>query len=287
MTIISDTNTLNNEELLYYIKTSKNIEILKNNNSDTKDQLEFVKENGLLLQYMKDPSEAVKLAAVRQNGSAIQYIAHPSDELIIESIYHDNYYGLKYLENLEEIQNSTAIQIAIIKDNPRNISLIKDPSEELQLMAVTLNEHAIENIKRPTEAVQILAIEKNKINIVSIKHPSKAASMAAIKQSLLILSIIDKVDADIQNICMKRISEIYNVVILGKNSDTLEYRSEELSYNFLARFDFSIIKETLKKHIVEILIEEKNIDTLEYLFITNRIDFYKLDTDIQLAIELL
>ena len=52
------------------------------------NELEAVKQNGLAVQYIDNPSEEVQLEAVKQNGGAIKYIAKPSIKLRIISWLH-------------------------------------------------------------------------------------------------------------------------------------------------------------------------------------------------------
>ncbi len=51
--------------------------------------LEAVSKNGDSIKYIKNPSEAVKLAAVRGKGDSIEFIYNPSDEVIIEAVKQD------------------------------------------------------------------------------------------------------------------------------------------------------------------------------------------------------
>jgi hypothetical protein len=46
-------------------------------------QLEAVKENGYAVRYIANPCSEVQLEAVKQNGSIIQYIENPSLELLL------------------------------------------------------------------------------------------------------------------------------------------------------------------------------------------------------------
>jgi hypothetical protein len=44
-----------------------------------------------------------------------------------------------------------------VRKNPYNISCFKDPSEELQILAVTINPSVLESIKNPCKQAQIIA----------------------------------------------------------------------------------------------------------------------------------
>lgn len=49
-------------------------------------QLEKVKQDGYSIQYMKNPSENVKLAAVEDDGCSIQFIDFPSKEIQLVAV---------------------------------------------------------------------------------------------------------------------------------------------------------------------------------------------------------
>ena len=67
-----------------------------------------VKQNGLAIKLIKNPSEELKLAAVKQNGDAIKWIDNPSEEL----------------------------QLAAVKQDGSAIRHIDNPSKELQLASL-------------------------------------------------------------------------------------------------------------------------------------------------------
>ena len=56
---------------------------------DEQQCLEAVKENGWVIQYINNPSEAVQLEAVKENGYTIVYINNPS-EAVIEAALDQN-----------------------------------------------------------------------------------------------------------------------------------------------------------------------------------------------------
>ncbi len=52
-------------------------------------QLVCVKQNGMLLQYIKNPTDRVIETALAQSPRAIQYVDNPSDELLISLVKQD------------------------------------------------------------------------------------------------------------------------------------------------------------------------------------------------------
>ena len=70
-----------------------------------KEPLKAVKQDGYAIKYIKNPSEAVKLAAVKQDGYDLRFIKNPSE----------------------------AVQLVAVKQDGWAISYIKNPSEKVKL----------------------------------------------------------------------------------------------------------------------------------------------------------
>jgi len=114
-------------------------------------ELAAVIQNGLLIEFIENPSEKVQLAAVNQDGSAIRFIENPSEK----------------------------VQLAAVRKDPYVIEFIKNPSEEVQLEAVSQDGFLIRFIKNPSEKVQLFAVREKKSAILFIKISSREVQMAA------------------------------------------------------------------------------------------------------------
>ena len=136
-----------------------------------------VKENGYVIRYIANPSEAMQLAAVEQNGLAIDYIKNPSEEVQVAAVKQ---YGLaiKYIKNPSE-----AVQLAAVKQGDGYaIQYIKNPSEAVQMAAVKQYGYAIQYIKNPSEEVQLAAVREYGDVIQYIANPSeKVRALAAMR----------------------------------------------------------------------------------------------------------
>jgi hypothetical protein len=110
------------------------------------------------IQYIKNPSEKVQLAAVEKNARAIQYIKNPTEKVQLVAVKKDPYV-IGYIKNPSE-----KVQLAAVKKDPLVIILhIKNPTEKVQLAAVKLNKKAIERIKHPTKIVELVAYGQTKV----------------------------------------------------------------------------------------------------------------------------
>jgi hypothetical protein len=148
--------------------------------------------------WIKNPSEALLLAAVKQDGQAIEYIKNPSETVINEAF--KTYVGaLKYMKNPSE-----AVQLAAVKRNGYAIEHIENPSEALQLAAVERNGAAIRYIKNPSEAVQFAAVKLNGNAIKYIENPSEALQLEAVKQNGWAIQYIENPSEAVQLAAVKQ-----------------------------------------------------------------------------------
>jgi hypothetical protein len=177
----ADDNDTYGYEALQYIK-----------NPNEALQLAAIKENADVIKYIENPSEAVQLAAIKENADVIKYIENPSEAVQLAAVEQDTV-ALQYIKNPSE-----AVQWAAVKQNGRAIEYIKNPSEEMQLVAVKQNGRAIEYIKKPSEAVQLAAVNQKGSAITYIKFPSEAVQLAAVKQDGNAIEYIKKPSEAVQ-----------------------------------------------------------------------------------------
>jgi len=128
-------------------------------------QLKIVKQNGILIYLIKNPSEEVQLEAVKQNGLAIQFIKNPSLEFQLEAV-KQNGHAIKYIK-----KPSLEVQLEAVKQDGHAIKYIKNPSLEFQLEAVKQDGHAIKYIKNPSLEFQLEAVKNHRSSIQYIKNP--------------------------------------------------------------------------------------------------------------------
>ncbi len=65
------------------IEAPYSFKLLKQNLTSEVVQLEAVKQDGLSIQFIRNPSEAVQLEAVKQDWLAIRYIHNPSEAVML------------------------------------------------------------------------------------------------------------------------------------------------------------------------------------------------------------
>ena len=119
-------------EVLKYIKLDKN---------EDNDVLEYiVKEYDDALQYIKNPSEELKLLAVNNSASALKYIVNPSKEILNAAINYSSYDVIFCMKNNRTIEPALTLSMKkkLIKEYPDHIDCFHE--QPLDLCLVALNE---------------------------------------------------------------------------------------------------------------------------------------------------
>ena len=145
------------------------------NYMDSNLQVYIVHKNGLLIKYLKKPTEVMKLAAVKQDGRAIKYIENPSEELQLAAVKQDGR-AIKYIENPNK-----EVQLVAFNNNYSAIEYIENPTEDMKHKAVKEDGYLIRFIKNPSEEVQLAAVQQNGMVIDCIEQPSEKVQLEAIK----------------------------------------------------------------------------------------------------------
>ena len=107
-----------------------------------------------MIKYIKNPSEAVQLAAVTENGNSIGFLKNPSEAVQVAAM-NENIYAIQYIKNPKEF-----LQLLAVNHDGFCIQYIKNPSEQIQLEAVKQDGKSIRYIKQPSEQVQLESVKK-------------------------------------------------------------------------------------------------------------------------------
>jgi hypothetical protein len=186
-------------------------------------QLSGINDDGLVIQYIKNPSDQFQMAAVNQAGLAIRYIKNPNEQVQLAAV-NNNYRAIKFIDNPSEqvqlivvkkngeyikniidsgIYPSEQVQIAAVKRDGLVIKYIKNPSEKVQLAAVRRTGHSISYIKNPSEKVQMMAVINSGTAIKYIKNPSDQLQMEAVNQDGLAIQYIKNPSEQVQLAAVK------------------------------------------------------------------------------------
>lgn len=139
----------------------------------------MVQWDGLLIQYIENPSKDVCLAAMRKNATAAQYISENIKMDIWSTHHHIGGGGLiKYINNPPK-----DIQEFAVKQCPNYIKYINDPSVELSILAVKRDGLVLKHIKNQNTEICLAAVKQNGNAIKYVKNKTEEIKNAAIKQN--------------------------------------------------------------------------------------------------------
>lgn len=105
----------------------------KLNNATLKEQLKAVKQNGLLIRFIKHPYPKVQLEAVREDALAIFYINNPCAESLSLAHYKMKYRDAQFEKYLgertsekEKISNAEMLELEKMAKEHLNILMSKE-----------------------------------------------------------------------------------------------------------------------------------------------------------------
>ena len=147
-------------------------------------QLAAVENDGHAIYYIKNPTHEVKLAAVKKTGTAINYIRSPNEEIQLAAV-QQNPHAINYIFSKNIILSNKVLETAIRKQ-PRVLEMIPNPSEDLKLLAVSIDGIAITCIRNPSEKIIDTAIKQNGAAIRYISSPTESQIICAVSQNGLI-----------------------------------------------------------------------------------------------------
>lgn len=216
------------------------------------EKLDCIKQDYTFIKKLKNPSEALQIAAIKTSIEALKYLKKPSEKVLKEAINED-YKVLEFIKN-----PSTALQLEALPYGYKKVlSLLENPSKETQLEAISFDPFALEFIKNPLEEVQIKAINEYSNNIYSsyydfnklisfIENPSEKVQRTILKERRDFEKIKNKT---VRNV------EIY-IELYG---DDLK-EDETFDFRYLEKYKKKSV--IIRKQYYKMLIEEKLFNCL-------------------------
>jgi ribosomal protein L24E len=196
-------------------------------NTDPSDQLAAVKQNGDLLEFIKNPSEEIQIAALKNAPHAFKYIKNPSEEVQLIAVKHTGY-AIQSIENPSE-----AVKLAAVQETGHAIQYIENPSEAVKLAAVQRDGLSIAHINNPSEKMQLIAVQNQPRAIQWIKKPSEQAQLIAVQENGDMIRYIENPSEQIQLIAVqnqpraiqwfKNPSEQLQLIAVQKSPRAIQY----------------------------------------------------------------
>jgi bifunctional DNase/RNase len=260
------------------------------------EQIAFVTRKPTAITWIKNPSEAVQMAAV-ENGPywiiqhIIQKVGNPSEQVQLMAAKKNGWWTLKHLLD-DKIKPSKTVSYEAIKQNGDAIQHLIDnkikPSDELIILALqghndTYNnfiEHVL-SIKNLSEPIKIAIVKHYPDALYELDNPSEQVCLAAMTASPL---AIEYVDSDSITPDMKKLALTALLKYLKTNDKNSRFSAKAL-YNELAAKklkwpELSIIEKHLKeKNIIkettdlnsaseayQILVVTSHPETIKYIY---------------------
>lgn len=148
----------------------------------------MVKNNGLKIQQIVDPSEEIQRLAIQENGCSIQYIENPSISIQIEAVAKDSM-AIRYIDNPSE-----EVMLESIKNDPFSIQYIKNPPIEVVLEAVRLDGETIKYFEDPPVNIQLEAVRQSEFAIRYIENPIPEVQMESVRSNPASIAFIKNFD---------------------------------------------------------------------------------------------
>lgn len=138
--------------------------------------LEDVRKNGDLLQFIKNQTDEICLAAVRNTGRALQYVMNQTHEICLAAV-HQNEFALRYVKD-----QTREICLVAVQKNEFILQYVTNQTDEICLAAVKRHGSALRNVKNQTKEICIAAIENNGFAFQHVKEKTTELYLLAIKQ---------------------------------------------------------------------------------------------------------
>ena len=131
------------------------------------------------------------------------------DATVTKKIVKKFGHAIKYTK-----EPSEEVQRLAVQQNGFVIKYIKEPSEEVRRLAVQENGHAIQYIKEPSEEVRRLAVQQNGDAIQYVKEPSEELRRLAVQENGYAIHYIKEPSEELRRLAVQR------------NGDAIEYIKE-------------------------------------------------------------
>lgn len=192
--------------------------------------LKAIEDDGNLIRFVNEPSQALMLAAVNSYATSIRYIKNPPEKIQLVSVKWEP-------QNIQFIDNPTEkIQLFAVRNQPQTIGKIKNPAENVCLMAVKTVASLISQIENPSEDVQRIAVTKDGNCLRYIANPTEKIKILALKNDPSVFEAIKKPSEELTKYAVSQWG--YNIQHIAEPSEELQelaVKSEPWAISYIAR----------------------------------------------------
>jgi phosphosulfolactate phosphohydrolase-like enzyme len=141
------------------------------------DILSIVSKDGHALEFVKEQTHEICLAAVSNNGCALKHVKEQTPEICMASI-SNNTYALYYVE-----EQTHEICMATISNNGCALQYIKKQTPEICLAAVSKNGYALQHVKKQTHEICLAAVSNDGDALRFVKKQTPEICRAAVSKT--------------------------------------------------------------------------------------------------------
>jgi len=124
--------------------------------NDGERALNFVKQNGLALEFVKNQTPEICLAAVKQNGLALEFVKNQTRDICLAAVNQEPY-ALQFIKN-----QTPEICLAAVNQYGHCLQLVRNRTHEICLAAVKQCGDALQYVKDQTLEICLAAVKKNR-----------------------------------------------------------------------------------------------------------------------------
>jgi hypothetical protein len=135
-----------------------------------------VKQDGYALKYVKEQTPELCMAAVKQNGYALQFVKEQTLELCMEAVQEDGS-ALRFVK-----EQTPELCMAAVKRSGWVLEFVKDQSPELCMAAVKKSGYALRVVKEQTPELCMTAVKRSGYILRFVKEQTPEICMEAVKQ---------------------------------------------------------------------------------------------------------
>ena len=165
--------------------------------------LQFVKEQtvemclaavqyGWALRFVKEQTPEICLAAVKQSGNAFQFVKEQTVDICLAAVKQN---GLA----LQDVKEQTAeICLAAVQQNGCALQYVNEQTMKICLAAVQQNGYALKFVDEQTVEICLVAVQQNGRALESVKEQTAEICLAAVQQNGRALKYVQEKTAEIQ-----------------------------------------------------------------------------------------
>jgi hypothetical protein len=145
-----------------------------------------VKNNVLMICFVKEQTPEFYLAAVKQDWNALQYIKEQTPEICLEAV-KKNGIALRYIK-----EQTPEICLEAVKQNGISLLYVREQTPEICLEAVKQYGNALQYVREQTPEICLAAVKQDGKALEYVVHQTLEICLAAVKNNGRALEYVEE-----------------------------------------------------------------------------------------------